>query len=120
MPVEGQVHGPAPAGEPFVCVAGCKGPAVRGRRGCTRVAPCATASSSLAAAIRKLASDRTERDRLGAAAKAGFEARWTERVSLANYFDLIRSHAEQKGRTSVVERLTDASPDGRLQSAPPS
>eukprot|EP01047_Picozoa_sp_COSAG01_P093234 COSAG01_NODE_24415_length_779_cov_4.551471_1_plen_50_part_10 len=25
MPVEGQVHGPAPAGEPFVCVAGCKG-----------------------------------------------------------------------------------------------
>ena len=36
MPVEGQVHGPAPAGEPFVCVAGCKGPAGLHPRGTMR------------------------------------------------------------------------------------
>jgi hypothetical protein len=36
MPVEGQVHGPAPAGEPFVCVTGCKGPAGLHPRGTMR------------------------------------------------------------------------------------
>ncbi|MCB9647280.1 MAG: glycosyltransferase family 4 protein [Deltaproteobacteria bacterium] len=64
--------------------------------------------ASLQRALTAVAGDAALRARLGAAALAGFQARWTEQVSLGRYFQLIREAAEKKGRRRVLDALASA------------
>lgn len=64
-----------------------------------------TDPTDLRYALRRLADDPALRDRLGAAAKVAFEARWSEDVSLAVYFDIIRRIAERRGEQHLVELI---------------
>lgn len=67
---------------------------------------------SLKAAIQTIAQDPERRAQLGQAALHGFQTRWTEKVSLARYFELIQEHARKKGRSRVLQRLEAATDDG--------
>lgn len=70
---------------------------------------------SLKAAIADMASNHEKRQACGQAGLHAFETRWTEKVSLARYFDMIKDHAGKKGKSRVLEQLKDASDDGFIE-----
>jgi len=72
---------------------------------------------SLKAAIKEIAEDPERRDTMGQAALQAFEQRWTEKVSLACYFDLIKQHGANKGKARIQRTLSEASDDGFIAAA---
>jgi len=61
--------------------------------------------SELAEALARLAGNRAERDRMGAAGHAALHEHWLEHSVLEQYFGIIRRIAIQRGRARVLERL---------------
>lgn len=61
--------------------------------------------ASLAAALAKLAGDRSLRDRLGMSGKAALEARWSEATAIRAWLGLVRSLALKKGKDETVRRI---------------
>jgi glycosyltransferase involved in cell wall biosynthesis len=60
------------------------------------------------AAARTLACDRPLRDQMARAARAAFQATWSEAVALDAYFDLIRSIAARRGLDDITGAFTVA------------
>lgn len=58
----------------------------------------------LRAALVRLATEEGLRERLGAAGRKALDERWSERVVIDAYLDLIADLAERKGRTEVAAR----------------
>lgn len=61
----------------------------------------------LVAAMRRVQGDPAYRGKLAANARAGFRERWTERVVVPRYLELVRRAAESAGRRGVAERLAE-------------
>ena len=59
----------------------------------------------LAAAMRRLQTDRPRRDRLGRAAFEGFRRYWSERAVIPRYLDVVRGAAAAKGAARVADIL---------------
>jgi glycosyltransferase involved in cell wall biosynthesis len=59
----------------------------------------------LAAAMRRLQTDRPRRDRLGRAAFEGFQRYWSERAVIPRYLDVVRGAAAAKGAARVADIL---------------
>ena len=67
-----------------------------------------TTPDELLGALKRIQSDPAHRDRL---ARAGSEARdrlWSESAVIPRYLDIVREAAVRKGRTRVVETLSEA------------
>lgn len=63
-------------------------------------------AAELRAALRRLLVEPRLRDELGAAGARAFAERWSERVVLDRYFELIREVAERRGLTDLHSRLS--------------
>jgi glycosyltransferase involved in cell wall biosynthesis len=61
--------------------------------------------AELKAAIHTLATDKSKSDAMGTAAKRAFAARWSEKVALEVYFDLIRKIAEKRKIGGIQDAL---------------
>ena len=62
-------------------------------------------ASELRAALHRLSSDRTYRQRLATAGYRGYVERWSESAVIPRYLELVRRAAERRGQDHVVERL---------------
>jgi glycosyltransferase involved in cell wall biosynthesis len=59
-------------------------------------------------AIERLAADREQARRLGAAARSSFESRWSEPAFLERYLGLIGELARRRNRGEILGRIGDA------------
>jgi glycosyltransferase involved in cell wall biosynthesis len=60
---------------------------------------------SLRAALLRLAGDPALRGAMGESGASALEQRWSERVAMNDYFELLRKTAERKGRDDIVGRV---------------
>ena len=59
----------------------------------------------LIAAVRRLATDQSYRERLGRSARAGYQEYWTEEKVLPRYLAVVRGAASRKGNRRVEQAL---------------
>ncbi|MGL4542217.1 MAG: glycosyltransferase family 4 protein [Polymorphobacter sp.] len=64
-----------------------------------------TNAESLRVAVMTLATDRAERDRLGASGHAAVLSRWSEATAMRDYLALVREVAARRGRSATVARV---------------
>lgn len=64
--------------------------------------------ASLRESLTRMATDGAFRDQAGAAGRAAFDARWSEDVVLAQYFETIAEIAEAKGQGDLAARARAA------------
>jgi glycosyltransferase involved in cell wall biosynthesis len=76
-------------------------------------------ADELRAALHRLAADAPLRAQLARSGHAALRERWTERVVLRQYFDVIRRVARARGLADVLERLPGGDGPGRSEPVHP-